>query len=142
VRFPPGRARLGDKARCNWVGSDRKDDRNDGRGLFGGARSNVAGACDDHVDLAVHTVLPSAQITSTALSKGGIMREAMDRAARTGSAIDLCRVALKCGKLVRQGRHWRYGRRFSNATVKQLIDEGIAVRDGDLVWASERRLST
>jgi hypothetical protein len=75
--------------------------------------------------------------------EGGIMREAMDRAARTGFAIDFCRVALKCGKLVRQGRHWRYGRRrFSNATVKQLIDEGIAMRDGDTVWASERRLST
>jgi hypothetical protein len=65
------------------------------------------------------------------------MREAMDRAARTGSAVDLCRVALKLGKLVRDGRHWRYGRRrFSNATVKRLIDEGVAIRIGNVVRSS------
>jgi hypothetical protein len=50
------------------------------------------------------------------------------------AAADYCRAALARGPLIRDGRHWRYGRRrFSNATVKRLIDEGDAVRDGAIV---------
>jgi hypothetical protein len=36
--------------------------------------------------------------------------------------------------LIRDGRHWRFGgRRFSDETVKRLLDEGIAFRDGSIV---------
>jgi hypothetical protein len=50
------------------------------------------------------------------------------------AAADYCRAALARGPLIREGRHWRYGRRlFSNATVKRLIDDGDAVRDGPIV---------
>jgi hypothetical protein len=49
-------------------------------------------------------------------------------------SLDVCRAALARGPLTRDGKHWRFGRRrFSNATVKQLIDDGAAVRDGDTV---------
>jgi hypothetical protein len=62
------------------------------------------------------------------------MLEKISWAARRGAAVDICRAALRRGSLTRQGKHWRYGRRrFSNATVKQLVDEGTAVRDGSIV---------
>jgi hypothetical protein len=52
-------------------------------------------------------------------------------------AVDTCRAALARGPLVREGNQWRYGRRrFSNTTVKRLIDEGTAVRDGGIVRAA------
>ena len=45
--------------------------------------------------------------------------------------VDLCRTALARGPLIRDRNHWRFGRRcFSNMTVKRLIDEGAAIRDG------------
>lgn len=51
-------------------------------------------------------------------------------------AIDIVRAALKRGVLVREGRQWRYDRRFfNNATVKVLIKAGEAVREGDIVRA-------
>ena len=62
------------------------------------------------------------------------MQDAVARAARKGAAVDLCRVALKSGVLIKEGRHWRYGRRlFNNATVNRLIEDGVAVRVGDVV---------
>ena len=52
-------------------------------------------------------------------------------------AFDVCLVALARGELIRDGRRWRFGRRcFSNATVRRLIDEGAAVRSGDVVRAA------
>jgi hypothetical protein len=53
---------------------------------------------------------------------------------RTDATLDLCRAALARGPLIRDGNHWRCGRRrFSNATVQRLIDQGVAVRDGSQV---------
>jgi hypothetical protein len=47
------------------------------------------------------------------------------------TAVDQCRTALARGPLIRDGNHWRFGRRcFSNMTVKRLIDEGAAKREG------------
>jgi len=55
-------------------------------------------------------------------------------APRANAALLLCREALARGSLIRDGRHWRFGRRrFSNATIKRLIDEGTAVRAGNEV---------
>ena len=49
----------------------------------------------------------------------------------TSGAAAVCRAALERGPLIRDSRHWRFGRRlFSNVTVTQLIAEGWAVRDG------------
>src|SRR5262245_17611777 len=46
------------------------------------------------------------------------------------TAVDQCRTALARGPLIRDGNHWRFGRRcFSNMTVKRLIDDGAAIRD-------------
>ena len=60
--------------------------------------------------------------------------ETMARAVATGAAVDLCRIALARGTLVKDRHHWRYGRRrFSNWTVKRLIEEGAAVRVGNMV---------
>ena len=68
------------------------------------------------------------------LREGTLMEEAIARAATTRAAVYVCRIALAHGPLVREGRHWRYRRRlFSNATVKQLLIEGAAVRVGDTV---------
>ena len=65
------------------------------------------------------------------------MQEAVVRGTRTGAAVDLCRLALKSGVLIKDGRHWRYGRRlFNNATVNRLIEERVAVRVGDVVRSS------
>ena len=52
-----------------------------------------------------------------------------------GATLNVCRAALARGPLVRDGTQWRcYGRRrFSNTTVKQLIEAGVAVRDGRTV---------
>jgi hypothetical protein len=50
------------------------------------------------------------------------------------SALKICRAALARGPLIRDRRHWRFGRRrFNNATVKRLIEEGAAIRDGATV---------
>jgi hypothetical protein len=50
------------------------------------------------------------------------------------AALDACRVALERGVLSKDAHHWRYRRRlFSNATVKQLIDEGLAKRVGNQI---------
>jgi hypothetical protein len=50
------------------------------------------------------------------------------------AAVNLCRLALARGPLIRDGNQWRFGRRcFSNATVRRLIDEGSAVRFGNVV---------
>jgi hypothetical protein len=58
--------------------------------------------------------------------QGKIVRAEVCRA-----AFDYCCVALARGVLTRDGNGWRYGRRrFSNETVKRLIDEGIGYRDG------------
>ncbi len=49
----------------------------------------------------------------------------------------VCLVALSLGPLKREGRLWRFGRRFfAAATVKELIDQGWAVREGDEVRLS------
>jgi hypothetical protein len=46
---------------------------------------------------------------------------------------------LERGPLIRHNRHWRFGRRlFSNATVNQLVAEGLAVRDGETIRRSSR----
>jgi len=48
----------------------------------------------------------------------------------------ICLVALQIGPLVKEGRIWRFGRRFfSAATVNELIEAGLAIRNGDLVFA-------
>ena len=58
-----------------------------------------------------------------------VLRVAINRA-----AVDVCRLALTRGPLVRDGNQWRFGRRcFSNATVRRLIDDGSAVRFGNVV---------
>ena len=58
----------------------------------------------------------------------------MERVAINRAAVDLCRLALARGPLVRDGNQWRFGRRcFSNATVRRLIDDGSAVRFGNVV---------
>jgi len=50
------------------------------------------------------------------------------------AAADLCLLALRRGPLIREGRQWRFGRRyFSNVTVKRIIDQGNAVRVGDII---------
>lgn len=52
--------------------------------------------------------------------------------------VEACRVALRRGPLVRDRQHWRFGRRlFNSATVKALLDDGTAVRRGNVV--EERR---
>ena len=62
------------------------------------------------------------------------MREKLELAQRGRSALDVCRAAIARGPLIRDGKVWRYGRRrFSNATVKHLIEEGTAIRDGRTV---------
>jgi hypothetical protein len=62
------------------------------------------------------------------------MSEEFDLAAPCRVAVDVCRLALARGPLTRDGSQWRFGRRrFSNETVKRLIDEGVAVRDGGAV---------
>jgi hypothetical protein len=62
------------------------------------------------------------------------MEEVVARAHVCRAALDFCRAALARGPLVREGRHWRFGRRrFNNETVKRLIDEGQAIRDGDAI---------
>ena len=56
------------------------------------------------------------------------------RAPGSQAALDQCRLALGRGPLIRDGNHWRFGRRcFSNMTVKRLIEEGAAIRYGDRV---------
>jgi hypothetical protein len=55
------------------------------------------------------------------------------------AAVDVCLVALARGPLIRDGHQWRFGRRcFSNTTIKRLINEGEAVRIGDVVRAAVR----
>jgi hypothetical protein len=62
--------------------------------------------------------------------QGGAIRSA---------AVDVCLVALARGPLIRDGHQWRFGRRcFSNTTIKRLINEGEAVRIGDVVRAAVR----
>ena len=59
------------------------------------------------------------------------MQDALIRAQVSRVALIVCRAALARGPLIRDGNLWRYGRRrFSNATVKRLIEEGAAVREG------------
>ena len=54
------------------------------------------------------------------------------------TAVDLCLIALTQGPLIRNGRQWRFGRRyFSNATVRRLLDEGAAVLIGDTVRSAQ-----
>jgi hypothetical protein len=63
-----------------------------------------------------------------------LVQDTIARAQAHRPSLDICRAALARGPLIRDGKHWRFGRRrFSNATVKQLIDDGAAVRDGDRV---------
>jgi hypothetical protein len=72
---------------------------------------------------------------------GGLrtMSEFVSRAVSTCAAVDLCRIALARGPLVKDGPHWRYGRRrFSPWTVKQLIEEGSAVRVGNTVRSATK----
>jgi hypothetical protein len=72
---------------------------------------------------------------------GNTMQEVTGRVAVRCAASDLCRAALARGPLIRNGNSWRYGRRqFSNATVKRLIDEGVAIRVGTSVTAAGQRL--
>jgi hypothetical protein len=62
------------------------------------------------------------------------VRDDIGRPELARAAADMCRLALARGPLIQDGRHWRFGRRrFSNATVKRLLDQGIAVRDGRMV---------
>lgn len=62
------------------------------------------------------------------------MSEKFDLLAPCRVAVEVCRLALARGTLTRDGSLWRFGRRgFSNETVKCLIDEGVAVREGDTV---------
>lgn len=53
-------------------------------------------------------------------------------------AIVLARAAIRQAPLTRAGRRWAFqrGRYFSNATVRQLLDAGMAVRRGDVVEAA------
>jgi hypothetical protein len=58
------------------------------------------------------------------------------------TALEQCRAALARGHLLRDGNHWRFGRRrYSNATVRRLIDEGVAVRDGSIVRSAMTAVS-
>jgi hypothetical protein len=69
---------------------------------------------------------------------GFAMQKGTGRADVCRVALDFCRAALARGPLVREGNGWRYGRRrFSNETVKRLIDAGIACRDGPVVRSTE-----
>ena len=62
------------------------------------------------------------------------MQEGVGRADVCRAAMDICLAALERGPLIKEGRHWRFGRRrFSNVTVKRLIDAGAAFRDGGIV---------
>jgi hypothetical protein len=62
------------------------------------------------------------------------MERPVQRAETIRAAVDLCRLALAQGPLIRDGNQWRFGRRcFSNATVRRLIDDGSAVRFGNVV---------
>ena len=62
------------------------------------------------------------------------MQGRIDRAGVSRAALDVCRAALNRGPFIREGRHWRFGRRrFSNETVKRLINEGSAIRDGSTI---------
>jgi hypothetical protein len=62
------------------------------------------------------------------------VQETIARAQAHRPSLEVCRAALARGPLIRDGKHWRFGRRrFSNDTVKRLIDDGAAVRDGDTV---------
>lgn len=55
---------------------------------------------------------------------------------RWAAAIPICREALRRGYLIRDGRHYLFGRRkFHAATVNKLIDDGEAVRVGECVVA-------
>jgi hypothetical protein len=55
------------------------------------------------------------------------------RYAPTKAAI-ICLAALSIGPLTREGRYWRFGRRFFGAVVvNDLIARGMAVRTGDIV---------
>jgi hypothetical protein len=64
----------------------------------------------------------------------GDLQQTTARARGSRAALDQCRIALARGPLIRDGNHWRFGRRrFSNMTVKRLIEEGAAVRDGGSV---------
>lgn len=76
-----------------------------------------------------------ATMTVVAVSGGAPMKgEFVSGAGATRAAVDLCRLALARGTLVKDGPHWRFGRRrFSTWTVKQLIEEGVAVRVGNKV---------
>jgi hypothetical protein len=52
--------------------------------------------------------------------------------------VQIALAALRQGPLVRFGRHWVYRqrrrrRRFSNHTIRALLDAGDAVRQGDVV---------
>src|SRR5262249_26694548 len=63
-----------------------------------------------------------------------VMRGRIGRPEPGSTAVEACWSALERSPLVREGNGWRYGRRrFSNATVKRLIDEGLAIREGDTV---------
>jgi hypothetical protein len=63
-----------------------------------------------------------------------MIRDAIACRVRTHPALAACRVALEHGPLTQDAHHWRYGRRrFSNATVKRLIEEGAAIRLGKTV---------
>ena len=62
------------------------------------------------------------------------MERPVQRAEINRAAVNLCRLALARGPLIRDGNQWRFGRRcFSNATVRRLIDDGSAVRFGNVV---------
>jgi hypothetical protein len=62
------------------------------------------------------------------------MGEEFGRGELRRRASEICQAALARGPLIRDGRHWRFGgRRFSDETVKRLLDEGIAFRDGSIV---------
>lgn len=77
--------------------------------------------------------------TSTCGGKIGI--PVFTRGAPCRTALDLCRVALTKGSLVRDGNTWRYGRRrFSNATVKRLLDDGTAIRSGTIIRATPAQI--
>jgi hypothetical protein len=68
------------------------------------------------------------------------MQEGIGRADVRRAAMEICRAALERGPLIQEGRHWRFGRRrFSNVTVKRLIDEGAAFRDGGIVRRTDLR---
>lgn len=52
-------------------------------------------------------------------------------------AVAACRAALARGPLVRDRQHWRFGpRRFNSTTVRALLDDGTAIREGDRIVAA------